>query len=56
MVKRRKNSPKNQKIEDKVFSNTAYDEILNVSESVLRIVFGLENPNKNKNDKNIEQN
>ena len=54
MVKRRKNSPKNQKIEDKVFSNTAYDEILNVSESVLRIVFGLENPNKNKNDKNID--
>ena len=48
--KKRKTTAKFIKSDDKVFSNTAYDEILNVSESILRIVFGLENDNKDKSN------
>ena len=53
---KRKNTDRNQKNEDKVFTNTAYDEILNVSESILRIVFGLDNQKKTNNEKSNNKN
>ena len=36
--------------EDKVFNSTVFGDILTTSESVLRIIFGIENNNKNKNN------
>ena len=50
--KKLKNKTKKGEKIDKLFSNTIYDDIINSSESVLRIVFGIE---KNKyNLKNIQ--
>ena len=39
---------KNEKKNDKLFTCSIYNEILNSSESVMRIIFGIENKNKNK--------
>ena len=52
-VKKRKEKEKD--LNENVFSDTAYGEILNQSESVLRIVFGI-NKNKNKlnNDEEVD--
>ena len=46
-VKKRKEKDKDKDLNENVFSDTAYGEILNQSESVLRIVFGI-NINKYK--------
>jgi len=52
-VKKRKEKDKD--LNENVFSDTAYDEILNQSESVLRIVFGIKKNKYILNNLNVEE-
>ena len=55
--KKEKNENKeNKENKDKLFTSSVYDEILNLSESVMRIVFGLKKQKNNANIKDIKNN
>ena len=45
--KSKSKNKKNQKNKDILFTNSIYDEILNLSESVMRIIFGINNKKNN---------
>ena len=50
MNEKKKKKDNNNNNKNKVFDTIAYDEILNQSESILRIVFGINNENKKNNN------